>query len=331
VGFVAPRMLRDDGAAQPNLDLLLVNQNVYAFANMLTGGAISNRVDVHKTVVADATPQSPRTNCQRASRQRPHGQPLIPLKANGRLLVGRAVDSPIRDLDHPCRQLPLELSKGIERSAGYGIVFHIANASFDLSFGASAKGTTGLGRQSPIFAEGLEARIPGYLAGLAIVKADQRRCIVAEDLLREAAEMLKGSVEPLEPIVLPLREECPAVESARITQDRSHEVDLHAYPSNEHELFAEIDLDLLAWWGLEPDRGQGQGPLFLTKGCDSPLQGSQIDLESATGQLLLNDNGVPFGNGTEEITNFTKCGGVEVTGARALLKTDLGSSEITAD
>ena len=43
---------------------------------------------------------------------------------------------------------------------------------------------------------------------------DQGRSVVAEDLLGEAAEVPEGSVEPLEPIVLPLREEAPAIEPA---------------------------------------------------------------------------------------------------------------------
>ena len=50
----------------------------------------------------------------------------------------------------------------------------VADAAFDLAFGPRATGTTGLGRQSSIAAEGLEAWIPDHLPGLAIVGDDQR-------------------------------------------------------------------------------------------------------------------------------------------------------------
>jgi hypothetical protein len=169
------------------------------------------------------------------------------------------------------------------------------------------------------------------MAGLAIVGRDQRRGVVAEDLLGEAAEMLEGALESLEPVVLPLGQKRPAVEPPRVSQDRGHQVDLDRLPGDTYDLLAEVDLDLLPRWGLEPDRGQGLGPLLLAKGADSSLQGSQLDVEPSTGQFLLNDDRVPLGNSTEEIMDFTKRGGVKQTRGGTFLKAGRGSSEIAAD
>ena len=61
------------------------------------------------------------------------------------------------------------------------------------------------------------------------------------------------------------------------------------------------------------------------------MQGSQLDVNPSTGQFLLNDDGIPLGDGAEEIVDFTKRGGVEQTRGGTFLKADRGSSEITAD
>ena len=70
---------------------------------------------------------------------------------------------------------------------------------------------------------------------------------------------------------------------------------------------------------------------FLAQGRDSSLQGSQLDVDPSTGQFLLNDDGVPLGNGAEEIVHFTERVAVETTRRGTFLKADRGSSEITAD
>ena len=95
--------------------------------------------------------------------------------------------------------------------------------------------------------------------------------------------MSEGAIKSLEPVVLPLGEEGPAVKSARVSQDRGHQVDLDPLPGDTHGLLAEVDLDLLPWWSLEPDAGQGLRPLLLAKGADSSLQGSQLHVEPSTG------------------------------------------------
>ena len=107
------------------------------------------------------------------------------------------MDSPIGDLNHPPRQVPLQLLEGGGCSPGQGIVFDVSDAAFDLPLSTSTAGSTGLRCQSSIPAESLEARIPDYLAGLTIVRGDQRRGVVAEDLLGESAEVSEGSIDSL--------------------------------------------------------------------------------------------------------------------------------------
>jgi hypothetical protein len=55
----------------------------------------------------------------------------VTLEANGGLLLGGAVDSPIGDLNHPPRQVPLQLLEGGECSPGQCIVFDVSAAAFD--------------------------------------------------------------------------------------------------------------------------------------------------------------------------------------------------------
>ncbi len=196
-------------------------------------------------------------------------------------------------------------------------MFDVSDAPFNLSLSAGTAGTTGLRCQSSIPAEGLETWIPDHLTGFTIVGRNQRGGVVTEDLLGKAAEVSEGSIESFEPVILPLREESPAVETPRISQNGGHQVDLHGLPGDSHDLFAEVDLNLMARCGLEPDCGQGLRPLFLAKGRNSSLQGSQINLKSAIGQFLLNDDGVPLGDGTKEILNFMKRAGVETTAGRS--------------
>ena len=54
-------------------------------------------------------------------------------------------------------------------------------------------------------------------------------------------------------------------------------------------------------------------------------------MDPSTGQFLLNDDGVPLGNGTEEMVDFTEAWGRRATRRKTFLKADRGSSEITAD
>ena len=176
----------------------------------------------------------------------------------------------------------------------------VADAAFDLPLGPRPTGTAGLGVEPRSRQKASKPGIPDHLPGLAIVGGHQGRGVIAEDLLGEAAEVPEGAVEALEPIVLPLGEEGPAVEPARVPQDGGHQVDLHGLTGDPHDLLAEVDLHLLTRRGLEPDRGQGLGPCFLSEGRDGPLQGPQLDVDPSTGQFLLDDDGVSLGDGAEE-------------------------------
>jgi hypothetical protein len=62
VGFMAARVPRDPDATAPDLNLIPANDDLYFFANILIGNAISNGVDVHETIGADATAQPSSAN-----------------------------------------------------------------------------------------------------------------------------------------------------------------------------------------------------------------------------------------------------------------------------
>ena len=206
VGFVASRMPRNAGAAQPDFDLLLLDHNFDDLSNMPIRHAISDGVDIHKTISVAPAFQTAGADRQQARRQGSQSLSLIAIEPHSGLLLGRAVNPAISDLDHPTRQMALQFLKGGERSPGEGIVLDIAYAPLDLPFGSSATRTTRSGCQVPVAAEDLKARIPHYPAGLAVVGGDKGRSVVAENLLGNATEMPECSVEAFEPIILPLRE-----------------------------------------------------------------------------------------------------------------------------
>src|SRR5208337_4685572 len=121
------------------------------------------------------------------------------------------------------------------------------------------------------------------------------------------------------------------IKPARVSQHGGHQINLDGLTGDLDDLFTEVDLDLLARWGLEPDSGQRPGPFLLTQGRHGPLQGPQVDMDPSGGQFLLNDDGVSLGNSTEELVDFTERGAVEAPRRKTFLKADRGSSEITAD
>jgi hypothetical protein len=67
--------------------------------------------------------------------------------------------------------------------------------------------------------------------------------------------MSERFLQAFEPVVLPLGEERPAVEPAGVAQHGGHEIDLHGFPGDQHDLLAKVDLQLLARLGLEADGG----------------------------------------------------------------------------
>ena len=331
MGFEAPLVLCDATTAEPDFYLLFLDHDLDGFADMPMRGTISNCVDINKAVGTDTTRQAASAYGQRACLQGAQGLALVTLEADARLFLGCAMDPLVGDLDHPPSQVTLQNLEGSEQATGQCVVLDVANSPFDLPLGPSATGTTGFGCQPTVTAKGLESWIPDHLAGLAIVGGHQWRGVVTEDLLGEAPKMLEGSFQPLEPVVLSLREEGPAIKPARVSQHGGHQINLDGLTGDRDDLFTEVDLDLLARRGLKPDSGQRPGPFLLTQGRHGPLQGPQVDLDPSGGQFLLNDDGVSLGNGTEELVDFTERGAVEAPRRKTFLKADRGSSEITAD
>ena len=264
MGFEAPLVLCDATTAEPDFYLLFLDHDLDGFADMPMRGTISNRVNINKTVGTDATCQAASAYGQRACLQGAQGLALVTLEADARLFLGCAMDPLVGDRDHPPSQVTLQNLEGSEQATGQCVVLDVANSPFDLPLGSSATGTTGFGCQPTVTAKGLESWIPDHLAGLAIVGGHQWRGVVTEDLLGEAPKMLEGSFQALEPVVLSLREEGPAIKPARVSQHGGHQINLDGLTGDRDDLFTKVDLDLLARRGLEPDSGQRPGPFLLT-------------------------------------------------------------------
>jgi hypothetical protein len=125
----------DARPTQPNLDLFLLDDRFDGLSDMPIRHAISNRIDVNKTVCTDATFQSASANGQGARRHGPQGRSLVTLEAISRPLPGRSVDPSIRNFNLPRCQVTLQVSERTERSSGQGIVLDVADHTFDLPFG----------------------------------------------------------------------------------------------------------------------------------------------------------------------------------------------------
>jgi hypothetical protein len=132
----------------------------------------------------------------------------------------------IGNLDHPVGKVNSKFLERGERSTCKGIMLDVANAPFDLALGTGAPWAAGLRYQAAVSAKCLESWVPNHFAGLAIVRGHQWRGVIAEDLLSEAAEMLEGPLQALQPVVLPLSEEGSAKEPPRVAEHRRHEVNL---------------------------------------------------------------------------------------------------------
>jgi hypothetical protein len=68
-GFIAARVRRESATTEPDLHLLAANHNLDGFADMPMRHAISNRVDIHKTIGADASRQATGPDSERATGQ----------------------------------------------------------------------------------------------------------------------------------------------------------------------------------------------------------------------------------------------------------------------
>ena len=134
--------------------------------------------------------------------------------------------------------------------------------------------------------------------------------------------MLEGSFQALEPVVLSLREEGPAIKPGRVSQHGGHQINLDGLTGDRDDLFTEVDLDLLAGGVSNRTVASNTGLFLLTQGRHGPLQGPQVDMDPSGGQFLLNDDGVSLGNGTEELVDFTERGAVEAV-RKTFLKADV--------
>jgi hypothetical protein len=149
-------MLGDATAAEPDFYLLFLDHDLDGFADMPVWGTISNRIDINKAVGTDVTRQAASAYRQRAFRQGPQGLALVALEADHGLFLRGAMNPLVGDLDHPPRQVTLQILEGIERASRQGIMLDVPDASFDLPLGPCAARTTGFGREPTVTAKGLE-------------------------------------------------------------------------------------------------------------------------------------------------------------------------------
>lgn len=132
---------------------------------------------------------------------------------------------------------------------------------------------------------------------------DQRLCIVEQNFLRHSAEGPEGTLQPVKPTVLPLMPIRPHMQPARVAEGRNKEKDLDRYTINLDPAFAEVDLQLLARMGLEPNRRTCRGNQLTAQRCRRTLHRPQADDETLLGcQLLANHISItgmatkPFGD-----------------------------------
>ena len=72
--------------------------------------------------------------------------------------------------------------------------------------------------------------------------------------------MLEGSFQTLEPVVSWLRGR-PGNKAGGVSQHGGHQINPDRLTGDRDDLFTEVDLDLLARRGLEPDSGQAPWPV----------------------------------------------------------------------
>jgi len=324
-------MTGDAGPSQPDLNLLQTDDDLDGLADVPVWHAVANRVDIDEAVGTHATRQAMGPDRQRTDRQGSQRLPFVTLETDHRLFAGGSVNPLIGDLDEPPGQVSSEGLERRERPPGQGVVLDVADSSLDLSLGPGSSRTAGSRRDPAVLTERLEARIPDDGAGPGVVRIDQRRGVVAEDLQGNPLEMAAGGLDSFEPIVLPLRQKRLAKEPSRVAQDDGHELDGDGLVGDRDDFFTEVDLHLLTGRGLEPDGGQSLGPDGLSERSDGALQGPEFDVDALSGEFLLDDDGVAFGDGLEEPLDLFLGGGIETTSGRTLLVADGGPGEITAD
>lgn len=325
-----PLVRRDEIAPDPHLDAIETDDDFNFPLDKPIRNAISDCIDINKTVDAHFPFQPPRADRQRSLGERPQGF-LLAFKPIDRLFERRSMDAPIGDLDDPRSEMVLESRERGEGSARESVVLHVSDGPFDLPLGAGAARFARLGDDASIATEDRETGVKHDFAGRDIVRLDERRRVVAKDLLGHAAEPAKGVVDPLEPVVLPFGEKRLAIAATRESEEAPHEMNNNIFIVNQHAFLTEIDLQLFAGSGLEAVCGEEFGFFILSQGSDGALDGSEIDRYALAFEFLLHDDSVSLGDVLVKGMDGLKPSVVETPRFEPNLATRLGSRKITAN
>ena len=123
---------------------------------------------------------------------------------------------------------------------------------------------------------------------------DQRAGIVEQNLVRDPAESLEGAFHPGEPTRLLLVTERLDVDPSRVTKGRHEEEYPRRHAVDLDPSFAEVDLQLLARWGLEAHRRTCLRHQFLSERGHRTFDRAQAHRDGLLGgKFLTDDVGVP--------------------------------------
>ena len=325
-----PLVRRDKIAPDPHLDAIKSENDIDFSLDKPIRNAISDCIDINKTIDAHVPFQPPRADRQRTVGERPQCF-LLAFEPDDRLFERRSMDSLIGDLDDPRSEMVLERRERREGSARERVVLHVSDGPFDLPLGAGAARFARLGDDASIATEDRETGVKHDFAGRDIVRLDERRRVVAKDLLGHAAEPAKGVVDPLEPVVLPFGEKRLAIAATRESEDATHEMNNDVLIVNQHAFLTEIDLQLFAGSGLEAVCGEEFGLFILSQGSDGALDGTEIDSHALACEFLLHDDRVSLSDGLVKGMDRLKPSVVETPRFEPNLATRLASREITAN
>lgn len=251
---------------------VLVTSSLSGVSLTTTSNAAVLSVNTPPTIGTHLSRHVPHTQIARMVAHRTKRR-LLRRKAVDGTLKGRTVDADIRDVPHPPDQVLVQSLVALPFQTSQRVSFRITHAPFHLPLGPGAIRQAGLWNCAPVAPEGLELRMEHGPATSPVIH--QRLGIVRQELLRHAAEVLKGPLQPHDPVPLVQASKDLDVAAAAVAQGRHEHIPLLAHPADLKPLLPEIHLHLLPWRCLEP-HGHLLGPLpTLPERAQRPLHRPQ--------------------------------------------------------
>ena len=191
----------------------------------------------------------------RTRRERVQEQALVAIESVARPLARRRVHPHIGDVVEPLPALLIEIGVIEKRPAVDEIVAQVADRTLDFALGLRAVGATRARREAPVMREAEKLEIAHERAALQPqVARDHRLHLIEEQLLRDATEIAKGVLEPVDQRPHVLARIKPAPQQPRVAEHDEQGV-AHAPRKRESR---EVDLRLAARRRLEPDHRLGR-------------------------------------------------------------------------